>query len=299
MVWAKTLLRYKLGNTIARGVALGVLYVLVALTLASVMAAWIAPSLDFEKVLSRLLLLFLAAGLVPMWKISGMDMAQIGLRPVDRSALWRGGLIGVLSLLPLVLFFVVVGFRVLDGRVDWMSLEFAVFVASALAGAILVGSFEETLFRGFLSNLLEKNVGVYAGIILSSLMYAAVHFLESDFTLTDPDWTSGYQVTWAAFGGLVPVGEIWDSFVALFLLGVLLCVIRREFGLWWCISLHASWVFGIRVLKELTIRDVVNPYAVWVGSYDNFVGLAAVVWLLFIFVCLALVNQVRNDGNRG
>jgi membrane protease YdiL (CAAX protease family) len=78
-------------------------------------------------------------------------------------------------------------------------------------------------------------------------------------------------------------GEYWDSFLSLFLLGVGFCWVRRRTGsLWWCIGLHAAFVTGIRILKELSIRDEVNPYKVLVGTYDHFVGDLTTVWLLLI-----------------
>jgi hypothetical protein len=50
----------------------------------------------------------------------------------------------------------------------------------------------------------------------------------------------------------------------------------------------------VRLFKELTVRDLLSPYQVLVGDYDHFVGLGAVVWLLFLFVCLALGRTFRR-----
>jgi len=42
------------------------------------------------------------------------------------------------------------------------------------------------------------------------------------------------------------------------------------------------------------VRDVVNPYQGFVGTYDNFVGHVVSIWLLFIFVVLALHREARG-----
>ena len=65
------------------------------------------------------------------------------------------------------------------------------------------------------------------------------------------------------------------------------CWVRRRTGsLWWCIGLHAAFVTVIRVLKELTIRDEVNPYVFLVGTHDHFVGYLTTLWLLAIGVVI-------------
>ena len=83
------------------------------------------------------------------------------------------------------------------------------------------------------------------------------------------------------------------SFGTLFLLSLVLIWARTQFNLWVCIALHASWVLSIRMFKELTIRDIVNPFASWVGSYDNFIGPLALFWLIFIVVLIRLYLQRR------
>ena len=61
-----------------------------------------------------------------------------------------------------------------------------------------------------------------------------------------------------------------------------------------CVAIHASWVFVIRTVKESTVRDIVNPFAGWVGSYDNFVGPMVFFWLVFIVVMIHLSVQHKS-----
>ena len=87
--------------------------------------------------------------------------------------------------------------------------------------------------------------------------------------------------------------------VSLSALGILLCWVRERAGLWWCIGLHIAWVFAIRVYKELTVRDIVNPYVGWTGAYDNFVGHAVTLWLVFLAVVIILVGMHRRNLGLG
>ena len=79
------------------------------------------------------------------------------------------------------------------------------------------------------------------------------------------------------------------------MVGVILGFTRERLGLWVAIGLHAGWVMGIRTFKELTSRDIVNPFAEWTGSYDDFIDPLALFWLAFGFVLFRLYQHyVQN-----
>ena len=215
---------------------------------------------------------------------------------MQRSGLLSTYLVGLALLLPLVLFFYRVGFRVGDRTVVFISTEWAAFIGLAFVSAWLVGVFEETLFRGVFFQSLRKKWSFWTATSVTSFVYAAVHFIGGE--VVEPAqvaWYSGFVMVAEAFSQFEQPVQIWDSFVSLFLLGVLFCHLREKFGLWHCIALHSAWVFGIRVFKEMTVRDIVNPFAGWVGTYDHFVGNLVSVWLLFIFVVLALVQLQQKN----
>ena len=228
-----------------------------------------------------------------MWRIAGLTASGIDLMPLQWRSLLQVYPLGVLMMLPLMLFFLVVQFRVIDDRVDYAGLEIWRLVVVAVASGVLVAVFEETLFRGVLFGVLRR-AGSYAlAASVVSILYASVHFLARDGGLVDTvAWYTGYGFVLGAFAGLADPSGYWDAFLALFLLSLLLCWVRENYGLWWCIGLHAAWVFAIRLFKELTVRDIYSPYASWVSSYDNFVGHLVSVWLIFIFVVLALSRRV-------
>lgn len=281
------------------GIGLTVLYLLVAVAAGSLLAWMLYGRLDFayDKILSRGVLLFAGLGLIPLGRAARLTTAGIGLQPFA----WRGLVyaypLGLLVLLPLILVFMVTGYRILDPRVDHFSGEFLSFLVAALASSLLVGLFEETLFRGVLFSALRRSSGFLAASSMVGVLYAAVHFLDADpVGAAEIHWYTGFTQVFSAFQQMVNLGGAWDSFIALFLLGVLFCWVREHVGLWWCIGLHGAFVFGIRILKEVTVRDVMNPYEVLVGSYDHFVGHLASVWLAFIFVVLALYRLARAQA---
>ena len=279
----------------ASGIVL--IYLFLASTSASILAWLLVDVLayPYEKIFSRALLLFTALGLVPLWRVAGLNAADVGLKPARWAHLFWAYPIGLLLVLPLVLVFFVVGYRVFDDRIVYASSHFVQFVLTAVVSGLLVGLFEETLFRGVMLCALRKVTKFVPAMVISSLLYASVHFLRQDSLMSDShSWYSGYAHVLQAFTGFAQLTEIWDSFAALFLLGLLFCWVRQYVSLWACVGLHAAWVFAIRIFKEITVRDIVNPYQVLVGSYDNFVGILVAIWLVFIFVVITLRNTVTD-----
>jgi membrane protease YdiL (CAAX protease family) len=285
----------------AKALSVTLVYLFVAVTAASVLAWLLTPLLDYSylKILSRGVLLFLAIGLIPVWRMAGLSAVGIGLSPVRVKNVIAAYPVGIALLLPVMLFFLVVEYRVWDDRVDYAGLEFWRFFVLAIGSGLLVGVFEETLFRGVLFSALRRvsSFAVSTGVV--AVLYASVHFLSGSGQLAPThvpvqEWYSGYGYVIHAFSGLADPLESMDSFIALFLLGGLLCWVRERAGLWWCIGLHAAWVFAIRCFKEMTVRDVHSPYEVWASSYDSFVGHLVSVWLVFILLVLWLYRQSKQ-----
>ena len=187
---------------------------------------------------------------------------------------------------------IVVGFRVWDTSVEVASAGFAGQVMVIFVSAWLVAVFEETLFRGVLHTGLRRAYGFASTAVVVAGLYAAVHFIRPEQAL-EPGWFAGFAALGQAGAQLVSLSGDLDSFIALFLLGLLFSWVRERFSLWACIGLHAVWVFALRVYTELTVRDVVHPLRSWVGEFDNFNGELTAFWLLFCFVVLALHQRWR------
>ncbi|MEM9620390.1 MAG: CPBP family intramembrane glutamic endopeptidase [Pseudomonadota bacterium] len=279
-----------------RGAAVTLFYLFCAvvfgISLSWLLMPWLhgVLGLPAEKVLSRSILLVAAAGLVLLWRWAGLSAAALGLWPAPRQPWLKAYLLALLAILPPMLFFLAVGFRVPDPDTMIFSTAFAQFLAVALLGSCLLSVFEETLFRGVLYTYLLSHHGVLIAGLVSSLLYAVVHFVEPDggaHLLVDGAWVGGWRYTGAALAGLFQPSLYWDSFLSLFMLGVLFAYLRHEYGLWTSIACHAAWVFALRLFKELTARDILNSYQPWTGSFDNFMGHLVTVWLLLLLLVLA------------
>ena len=278
-----------------RGVFFASLYLTGAVLLGSLLA-WATHDwmpVAYETVLSRSILLFAAIGLWLLWRWLGYSPADIGLDNFAQTHLLVSFAEGLLLILPIVIFFWAVGFRVRIPEEQFVLLNLGSTVPLFLASGALVALFEESLFRGVLFTAFNDRFGVLFAVVGSSVAYAAVHFLAVDATEISPSWYSGFTYLFASVAGLAEPIAYWDSFVSLFLLGVLLCLIRRQFGLFACMGLHAAWVFVIRLQSEISDRDIVNPYAGLVGQYDNFTGHLVSVWLLLLVFGLVMQSRSR------
>ena len=252
----------------------------------------------YEKVLSRSVLLLAALGLIPLWRLYGLDAHQIGLRPVapDRRQMLAAYTWGIGILLPPMLFFLTIGFRVWDPRLDFASLGLLRDFVVIFSSAWLVAVFEETLFRGVMFSAMRKQGGWLGAALVTSVLYGVVHFLAPpEHTWVNPSWLTGLQVVFSSLSALVGGAGDWSSFVSLVLLGLSFCWVREHYGLWAAIALHSALVCALRVFKALTVRDIVHPWKFLVGEYDNFVGIAVIVWLIFGFVCVALWRRHQRE----
>lgn len=140
---------------------------------------------------------------------------------------WRNtGLIWLpllLSPLPLV-----GGFRPLDAG------TIAIFVA----GYLLTGFFEESLFRGILLGFLKAK-GVWAGVLISSVLFATGHLTR-------------------LFFGSAPATVGWQVLFA-FCFGVAYSALRLRMGtIWPLIFLHALWDF---MLNAAHLPTMLYPVA--------------------------------------
>lgn len=127
-----------------------------------------------------------------------------------------------------------------------------VFGRALLAGAA-VALAEEFLFRGILCAGLRHSLGWGKAILLSSAVYAALHFLQRVESPAIITWTSGFVVVGRMGQGLVSVERMVPAFGTLCLAGVLLGRSRqRSGGLWEAMGLHASWVVALKLRGALT-----------------------------------------------
>jgi len=233
----------------------------------------------FESWVTRFALLFLILGLIPCFKYFKLSNQLIGhsqghlsrLKPISlgfiSGLLILGAVIGTLLLLKI---------RIIE---EDAALSLSLITKALLAG-LIVAFIEETLFRGLFFKLSYRWHNAISAIFISSFFYAILHFIKpvDHIDQNQLHLFSGFEVIGNAFIALNYLRA--DDFFALFTVGILLATVRyKTQSLNYCIGLHASWVFLIKIFKDLTDGNSSSDWAFLSGNYDGIIGWLSVAWL--------------------
>lgn len=198
-----------------------------------------------------------------------------------RDLLW-GWLSGLSILLLLSVALLLFGVRTIDLPAEaWQPLLLKTLLV-ALIGGLLIGFIEETFFRGGLFGAIRRDHGFLVTMLLSSLFYAGLHFIRPLPLAGDETqaWYSGLLILAGAFDQYAD-WRIFDSFLALFGLGVFLAVVRERTGnIAYCIGLHAGFVFVIKTVRKFTELNPDSDFSFLVGNYDGMIGYLSAAGLL-------------------
>ena len=179
--------------------------------------AALTPS--FLAVNEALLLLPVLLASLVMVRLEGRSLASCGLVDKRRLARCATGFAGGVAVLgALILLLVLFG----HARAGWGGLSVAEILEYALVWAgssLLIGFAEEFAFRGYLLQTLTRGCGFWRALILTSLVFGALHYSDSGEGLCG--------VLNAALAG------------AVFALGI-----RRTGSLWWSIGFHGGWDYA-------------------------------------------------------
>ncbi|WP_275098312.1 CPBP family intramembrane glutamic endopeptidase [Sedimenticola hydrogenitrophicus] len=198
------------------------------------------------------------------------------------SDLLKGWLSGLSILLLLSAGLFLFGVRSIDFPTEaWLPLLLKTTLV-ALIGGLLIGFIEETFFRGGLFGAIRRDHGFVVTMLLSSLFYAGLHFIDPP-PLAGAEaqaWYSGLLILSGAFSQFAE-WRIFDSFVALFGLGVFFAVVRERTGnIAYCIGLHAGFVFVIKTVRKFSDLNPDSAFSFLVGSYDGMIGYLSAAGLL-------------------
>ncbi len=226
------------------------------------------------------------------------DAASLGYalrRGEFPKALLVGWVLGVAMMLPLFGLLLGLGARVLDLAPPAIPAALLTAAAGAFFSGLSVAFIEETFFRGALYTAVARLRGPVAAIVLSSVLYALLHFVDSDHRVPAHaiGWETGLRVLLHSFGAFATPQEILDSALALTAAGVFLGLVRlRDGHIARCIGLHAGWVFAIKELKAVSHGVPEAPWGWLIGGYDKVTGWLALVWLLLI---MAMILRSRRS----
>lgn len=183
---------------------------------------------------SELFLAVLGASII-MSLMEGRDFGAYGLpvRFAFKKLFWVGALWGIVSLSVLLLAMRVLGAFHLHGlaihgaRIFKFALFYGLFF-------LIVGFFEEFLFRGYLLFTLGQGIGFWPAAVVLSIAFGAIHIGNT--------------------------GESWIGVAAVVFIGLFWCLtLRRTGNLWFAVGLHSAWDWGETYLYSVPDSGGVMP----------------------------------------
>jgi membrane protease YdiL (CAAX protease family) len=166
----------------------------------------------------NLIVLCIVVAVIGRWERRGFDDYGLPLRFALKRNFWIGSLTGFLTISSTLLgMFLLHGFRVTNVAIHGTE------IVSSLVGwgvaFLLVGRFEEFLFRGYIQYTLTSAIGYWPAAWSMSCLFGLGHFLNSNENL---------------LGSVVVV-----------LFGLLLCLFLRRTGDLWCaVGFHLGYDWG-------------------------------------------------------
>ena len=233
-------------------------------------------------------------GLWPLFRSLGAEsLRDVGLvRPAGQwKRLFGGFALGFVSLAIVAFIAIAARGRQLDPNLE---VHLAKNLFSAASTAIAVAVLEEILFRGGIFGGLRKVFDWRFALVLSSMVYAILHFMEGAELKGAVTWLSGLELLPRMLGGLTDVRELLPGFFNLTLAGMLLgWAYQRTGNLYFSVGLHAGWIFWLNFYHFLT--SPVSGASEWLwGSrklIDGWLALLVLSAGLFIFSKLPLERK--------
>jgi uncharacterized protein len=268
--------------------------------LMQLLAGWMpvlesVASKPFPRYVNRSMLLLAVLGLWPLlrhadllsWRAMGLSKRRDGLQQLS----W-GLMLGFLSLALVVVVVIAAGARVLADDHSIGRLLVRVFKAGFTA--LVVALVEEIVFRGALFGSLRKVFDWKVALLLSSVIYALVHFLERPEMGGQVGWGSGLVVLASMLAGLGELAALVPDVLNLTLVGAILGLAYRRLGtLHFSIGLHAGWIFWLKMYTFLTDDAAgARPWLFGTGKLIN-------GWLVFLVLSglLVLMNRWLVEDN--
>ena len=248
----------------------------------------------FERYVTTSMMIVAVAGLYPLLRsLNIKSLRETGLvNPKGHGKELLAGLsLGLVSLATVAGLVLLSGARDLDFSLSTSRLVRRLSIAAISAAGVAV--IEETLFRGGIFGGLRRVIKWPFALIVSSMIYSGVHFLEDAAFKEAITWHSGLELLPRLFGGGDPWSEVLPRFVNLTVAGMLLGLAYQRTGtLWFSIGLHCGWIFCLATYRALT--ESVQGTSRWLwGSGKMIDG-----WLALISLVLALALFARSPWGR-
>ncbi len=240
--------------------------------------------LPLAKLVGKVTLVLLLISVFPLrkflqlrWQDFGFSRPKLFFRQIG-----LGLLLGLMTLSPVLVALYALDVHVWDQNKTWSGVKILQKMGIGLYLALLIAVGEELLFRGLLLSYLRRKLPLLLAIAMSSLFYAALHFLKSKTQIPYDQQTlvSSFELLKEAFANWLNP-DICSALISLFVVGLFLALLRshvpQSLGL--CIGCHAGWVWLIKVSKDFCNVNPLSDYLYLVSSYDGVVGPLVSVWL--------------------
>jgi uncharacterized protein len=278
-------------------IALGLLGIAVLAYPAWELTQALGLELKFHRVASRIAMLTLLIGFVFVARrLEVADRASLGYgvpRGVFLRGLGGGLLLGAVTMLPVLATMVLLDMRELKPGFAPSPAHWIELALTGVVTGLAVAFIEETFLRGAMLTAIAREAGFLKAVVLTSLVYAATHFLgRFRIAAADVDAGSGLDMlagTLASFAH--PLG-ILDAFLCLTGVGLLLGLVRTLTGnIAACIGLHAGWVAVIFMVRETSMRNPAGPATWLLSDYDGFIGWMVLAWIVVLGFVLARIYR--------
>ena len=171
-------------------------------------------------------------------------------------------------------------------------------IDDAILAGIAIGLLEEIVFRGLVFRMFYTAIAPISAIIASSAFFAILHFRASPNELGaiapgDVGIAEGLSIAWETIASLVTQFD-FTYLAVIFLVGILL---HQTFlikgNLWACASLHAGWVFTIKLVSSsFQTSELANEFTGTTRVADGY----WVIIVLAIFIGL-FAKRLASQGN--
>jgi len=242
----------------------------------------LVPGWAFHGIVGRFWQLLLLIGILLAKRRLGLrGRADWGWglpRPVFLRQAGAGFAIGVATMLPMTIAMFAIGIlRLRSGFGPAMLLD---AIVGGLLTGLAVAIVEETFFRGLMYRAVDRESGFVTATWCTAVVYAAIHFFSPARIPADAvALGSGLQLLGGALEHFSNPLPVFDSFVTLVLVGLLLALVRRRTGaIAVGLGLHMGWVFVIKATIKLTRVNEDAPASFLVGGYDGYTGWLVAGW---------------------
>ncbi len=244
----------------------------------------------FRRVTARLVLIFVLILLPLAYRLSGVRSRESFGWPrcPHRMKLLGGALVAAIFSM-----FVVYAVGLLMGVYRWdatgSGAEILAGVLKILIGGLLIGLLEETIFRGFILNALRTGLGAIPAIVLSSLLFAVVHFMKP----VDPEVTRGWYSGFLLFSNLFAgAGDtVFLEICTLFSMGLVLATLSHwTRSVYLAIGLHTGWVWVMMLFRLLTKNQQNRVWFYGTGEWIS-KAWAGPLMALTVLVVVALTRK--------